>query len=531
MWLQFILENAHFAINLLTALVFFAVSWLYFDAWLGRKSFKEVFKVLGFLLISISYLTHAVFVEASLLEASILTQNLNFYLVTAFRICGYILVITSLAVDPLQPEPKVEGLGSQTLAISPGVLSFATIARFLYPILAFTTSFFYFRRVKVGLEAHLAPVGLAFLAFGVSELISLRTIFVGTENIDLYNLVAPFGPLWIGEHLVLLAATFILGRWVFGYLLKRLLSQLFMIINVTILVIFLLTTVSFTSLLLKKLQEQTLSRLETDVKVLSFALESKKAETVSDAQVLAVNSQVVKDVSEKNRPELGSIVEEFLLSKNQSFLVVVDHDGRVLARGEDKYRIGDSFSDDPLVKRALLGSSDSSVVVKEGVLAPEVNIRAAVPIKNGEDIIGVVETGVIVDNAFVDGVKAATNLEASVYGNNQLSATTFLAADGRSRANGIKEENSEVTSRVLNQGESFRGAVNILNTPYFAAYMPLFDVDNNPVGMLFVGSEQVGVLATAAQSIQLTFIIAAVLLVLSVVPAFLISRYLANQIH
>ena len=51
--LQFFGQNIHFAINLFAALVFFAVFWLYFDAWTNKHDVKVLAKWLGFLLVAI----------------------------------------------------------------------------------------------------------------------------------------------------------------------------------------------------------------------------------------------------------------------------------------------------------------------------------------------------------------------------------------------------------------------------------------------------------------------------------------------
>jgi hypothetical protein len=372
---------------------------------------------------------------------------------------------------------------------------------------------------------------LGFFILSFSELLSLSVLFRNTTNVDLYNLVAPFGLIWIAATITTFIAVFVMRGWVFSYLLKRLQSQLFMIFTTTIVVIFMLTTVSFTFLLLKNLETETLSRLETDVKVLSFAIDSKKAESLSDSQVLAQNPEIMSLVEEKTRPKLNDLAQSYLLTKKQSFLIITSETGQVLARGEDRERVGDSLSDDPLIKRALLGQSASSVITKDGVLAPQISISSATPIIKDGAVLGTVMTGITIDNAFVDGVKNATGLEASLYANNILSATTLLAPDGKARAVGIREENKSIKNNVLIKGQSYVGGINILNVPYFAAYLPLKDVDNIPVGMLSAGKLQIGVLAAAGRSIELTFIVAVVLLIFSVFPALLIARYLAKQLE
>ncbi len=273
-----------------------------------------------------------------------------------------------------------------------------------------------------------------------------------------------------------------------------------------------------------------LSRLETDVKVLNYGLDSRKQQVLSDAVALAQREEFVSLVSQEDKVALATHVQKFLLSKSLSSLIVVDKDGQVLARGEDKERLGDSLSSDVLVRRGLADQEVVSVVVKDGALAPEVLVRAVVPIIFEGNNIGAVITGLKIDNTFVDGIKAATGLEAAVYGHEVLAATTQVSADGKSRWVGTKEQATVVRSTVLEKGESFSGALNILNTPYFVSYIPLKDIDNVVVGMLFVGRPQVTVLAAASRSIEITFILTAGLVVIAIIPAYLISRFIANQL-
>lgn len=532
MWYQFLLENLHFAINLFSSLVMFATAWLYLDTWIARKTIREGLKVLGFLLISASLIIHSIFIETTVLEVSLLGQGISNLLFIFTRIFGFFLILLSLLMDPIQDKPKVAGLARQVLIIVPlGSLSLIPSLSLLFPVLSSLIGFLYLRKATLGFENHLKPVSLAFFILAFSELTHLVFLLKDTDSVNLYNIVASFGPAWLAEHLILLLSMIVLGKWVFGYLLKRIQTQLFMIFTSSILMIFLLTTITFTGLLLKNLQNESISRLETDVRVLSLALDSKKEQTLSDAKVVAENPQVKDALEQKTKGVLSSLIPTLLLTQNISSLVVVNENGQVLARGEDKDRVGDSLSEDPLIKRAVLGESVSSVITKDGVLAPQVYVRSVTPIKSNEKIVGAVASGVIIDNAFVDGVKGATGLEASVYGDNQLSATTILGPDNKSRIVGIKEENSNLKSLVLGKGESFAGSLNILNKPYFVSFLPLKDADNVAIGMLFVGKEQVGVLQAAGHSIELTFILTAVLLVLSILPAYLISRYISYQVH
>src|SRR5688572_18347101 len=106
MWIHFIFTNAHFAINLFAALVFFAVFWLYYDAWKGRKEAKELVKIIGFFLLSFSFLLHAAHIETTVLNSSLLGREGSELAVGMLRILGYLFVIVSNLMDPLQPQPE-----------------------------------------------------------------------------------------------------------------------------------------------------------------------------------------------------------------------------------------------------------------------------------------------------------------------------------------------------------------------------------------------------------------------------------------
>lgn len=534
---QFILTNTHFIISLFAALVTFAIGWLYFDAWLSNKNIKTSANFLGFLLLSASFIAQAILIEQELLASSLLGANTIILIKNYLRIAGYFTLIIGQLINPLQPLPdyrttpikkKKETVAAAILLPS---LPLSLFLPFSLPILAATTGFLYLRRATTGLEHHLKPIGLGFFIISLSDLANTATLFRNTNNIYLAKLVASFGIIWIIEHLILLAATFVLGKWAWGYLLKRFETQLFMIFTTTTLILFLITSLIYSFSSLDNLRIDTLKSLETDVKVLEYTIQSKQAEILSDSKVIAENPEVIAAILDSDRAKLADLTVTTLLAKNQASLVIVSDTGAVIMRAEDPERSGESISGDPLIKQSLLGDSVSSIVTKDGVIAPIVTLRATSPIKSNGEIIGAVMIGVDIDNAYVDGVKNATGLDASIYADNIRSATTFVSPDGKSRWIGIKEETEAVKQQVLIDSKPFTGSVNVLNIPYFAAYAPLNNSNNVPVGMLFVGRPQVSILQSASRSIELTFITTAILLVLSIFPSYFISKYIVGQIR
>ncbi|HEX7259986.1 MAG TPA: cache domain-containing protein [Candidatus Saccharimonadia bacterium] len=536
--LQFFGQNFHFAVNLCAALVFFAVCWLYLDAWSNRRGWKEFYKWAGFALLAVASLVHAAEIEQSALGQSILgdaSDNVGVIL----KIAGYIMIIVGLAMDPLQPVPKNKGLGLSTekektppnTKPAPALLVFPVASKVLLAVGSLGIAFLYFRRATTGLERHLRPVAIAFLLIGVADLLHLLSFWRMSDNPLIFNAVAAFGWVWFLEHTIFLIGVVILGYWVWNYLTKRFQSQLFMIFTSAVAIIFLITTVSFTYLILGSIQKQTLANLTTASNVLKYALQSKQAETQAYTETLSQNPAIIAAVQSGDHNQLVQQTATFLAVKNQSNLLITSDRGKVLLRADDPSRWGDSYSADPLVRRALIGRVNSSIQSKEGVVAPQLYIKTASPIRNSaNEIIGVAIVGLLIDNGFVDGIKSSTGLDSSVYSGNVRAATTLLAADRKSRLIGVKEVNQDVQARVLKEGKSYAGVTTLSNRPFLAVYAPLKDIDNVTLGMLQVSQPQDSILQAAGRSIELTFLFAVVLMIVATVPAYVISNYLTEQL-
>ena len=88
----------------------------------------------------------------------------------------------------------------------------------------------------------------------------------------------------------------------------------------------------------------------------------------------------------------------------------------------------------------------------------------------------------------------------------------------------------KISDKVLSKQKEYTGPVNLLNRPYFGSYLPLKDIDNNSLGMIFVGRDQAAILANVGRSMELTFLLTIVLLVLSFYPSYYIARFITSQI-
>src|SRR5258708_30973184 len=112
--LQFIAQNIHFANSLFAALVFFAVFWLYFDAWAAqsRKSLREMLKWSGFLFVAVSFVVYGTLIEQSTLGKSIFGDT-SAVVSNVLSLIGYFIIIIGQLADPLQAKPVTHGLGEE----------------------------------------------------------------------------------------------------------------------------------------------------------------------------------------------------------------------------------------------------------------------------------------------------------------------------------------------------------------------------------------------------------------------------------
>jgi hypothetical protein len=547
---QFFDQDIHFAICLFAALVFFAVFWLYFDAWTTSHKNKELVKCGGFLLLALSFLLAGTIVEQSVLGKSLL-GSVSSTITLILSGVGYVLIIIGRVVDPVQKKPKLTGLDAaefsdnspkkDTSTPAPeantkkvaavGLSGLANTSHLILPVGALTIAVLYWRRATAGLERHLKPIAYAFLFLTGYEVLSLASLWNNSTNPNIAKLVVSYSPLWVTTQVLLFISSAILGWWVWRYLTKRFFTQLFMVFTMLTLGIFLITTISFTFLLVNKVQNESISNLQTANNVLGYAINAKKAETLADANVIAENPNIVNAVLIKSNSTLANLTSTFLSKYNVSSLIITTADAQVLLRGQDPADYGDSLSSNALVRRALIGQSSSSINTQNGVLAPVIYINSITPIMGSNNqVIGTVTVGLTIDSAFVDGIKQATGLESAVYAGNVVSATTFVASDGITRMTGVSETNSSILNAVLKNGQDFAGTANILNRQFLTVFSPLKDVNNNVIGMLFIGVPQTSILQTAGHAVELTFLVTAVLLILTTFPAYIISKRIAKQL-
>lgn len=515
MILQLLLFNiGHFVSQVFGAFVFFSCGWLYLDSSnINKKIWTPKVRAIGFFLLALMQLARATLIDVSWLET----------IVYCSRLVGFYLILISLIFDPIIKRPK-SLKGFIALALPTLVMSFLS-----FGLCLIITVVYRLKTIK-GLEKQLNLAFFGFLFLTMSEFMMIINKF-STTNVFWSNILIEYGPVWILQHVLELTGMIILAIWIWGYINFRHQIQLFITSLFWVLIIFVTTTLFFCFVLLNNLEKNVLSTLQTDAKVLQYLVERLKKETLSNVRELVNRDSFTQAFLENDRDKLYEISTQFMLSQSFDSVIVATKSGEVLMRTDDKEKFGDNILNESIEKNVLEGGQLTLITTDESMNFPVVKINASVPIYQKDKITGFTIISLPIDNVFVDEIKNITGLDTTIFGGDKRVATTFLGTDGITRSIGTKETDKKIIKTVLNDGQIYSGKNNVLNIPYYSVYLPLKNYDGKVVGMVYVGKEQTTLFETARKSVNITFIGSTILILISIFPTYLLSKFIRNQME
>jgi len=282
-------------------------------------------------------------------------------------------------------------------------------------------------------------------------------------------------------------------------------------------------------LLWHRLSQEAENRVSQDLNAArefySFRLKSMEA----SLSYTAVGERFAEAVATKDVAYLAPRLDAVRRNAQFDVLWVTDATGGVIHRAHMSDHAGDSLADDRLVTLVLEGKGAVSgtilipieVLQKEGSsLADRARIRivptpkaipselselhsgmmlcAASPVYDSEGTLaGVLRAGILVNQnyALVDQVQN-TVFRDERYRGKLLGTATIFQDDVRVSTNVRREDgnravgtriSAEVYDHVLRRGKTWVGSAWVVNDWYISAYEPIYDIDHEPVGMLYVG--------------------------------------------
>lgn len=513
----FILNNLHFTVEVLGVLVFFLVSWLAFDAWRIRSDFLTASRGVGFMFMAGGALVHAVSLEGDLM----------LYTGGVLYIFGLLFVVLNMIMEAPVARPEFKA-GVLLPAFSGVVLGFGSLHLLGHAAVAFLA----FRQYKKEFKKMLVPFWLGFMGLTLSSAVSFYA------KTDLFNAY------WILEHLFKLLGFAGISVWVWQYLRTRIKEELLIIFVGFSLFMAVIISLTFSSILINRIENSVMLNLRTDVKVLDYAMRNLGMRSTAEAE-LATRYSGLADMIIKNKfEELTSFSQDFKRGRNLDILSVVNSEGDILVREGNVILSKENIFYDSSFKSALEGRVAFSVGKGGGepfnsVQGRDFSIRAYAPVfgvpapkrvSGTPPVVGVVIAGFNLDNAFVDDVKKITGLDSSIFEKDMRTATTLFSPDGRRRLIGMQETDKTVLEKVFKEGSSVAGRTVINSRPAIAAFLPIKNAGGETVGMIASSRYEQEVFKTAESTNHITLLITVIIMVILTLPIYFITKRLGEEV-
>jgi len=500
MSLFFVLNNLHFALEILGALAFLMVAWLAIDAFRIRKDFLTASRWVGFLALAIWQAIHALGLELGAWT----------YAGFLFYIFGLLMVLLNLLLERPAPRPEFKAV-----LILPAIALTAfytnALAALLYSAVAVLAYLQYKKEFKKMLKPFWA--GFAFLGLG-----ALFALFYDQESLGIF---------WTLGHILEVVGFAMLAGWVWQYLQLRIREEMILIFISSAFFISIVVTLAFSVILVGQMENTAKTNLLSNARVLDFAISRLREESLAKTKFLASAKNFGEFLVKNDFAKLEAVAGEEMKRENLGFLLILNKSGEVVLRAHALTQKEDNLADEKAAAAALSGKA---VVTVEPSSAEKFSVRAGAPLIYKEKIVGALIAGYHLDNALADNIKRITGLELSIYEGDLRVATTEFSRDGRTRSVGIRETNQKIKEIVLRNGEDIVVRTEILSRPYLASYLPLRDTDGKIVGMLSAAQPQQEILSLANATNRLTLVTVAILMLILAWPVYLLTKRLSGEV-
>ena len=233
------------------------------------------------------------------------------------------------------------------------------------------------------------------------------------------------------------------------------------------------------------LTDRATTDLRQSLNGVSGYLDNQRSDLLGLARLVAADPVVDRAVRSDDRQALIVHLTPFYADLNADVMDVIDARGRVVVRMEDTLAAGDLVSGRPSVRKALAGGE---VVVPESDLphreaAGGYALRATVPIRSGDRVIGAVVVGRQLDSIFAARIGHALDANVNLIAGNQRTGTTLTDSHGLP-ATGLPEPPS-VLARITT-GETSIATVQENGGSALSGLVPLAGADGRWIGAVEV---------------------------------------------
>lgn len=261
-------------------------------------------------------------------------------------------------------------------------------------------------------------------------------------------------------------------------------------------------------------------KIDQAINVSEFFLESTKKEVLLIAKNYAENWELISALKNQNRELLSTKIKSIysMLNKENGITVFEfgDSRGNVFLRGHNLSKFGDDKSDNKSIKMALQGEEVTGFEFGKSGLA----VRAFVPIREGNNILGTLQVGVNLTDKFLGNINKLILGGMAFYEEDRLIQTSNLE---ERKQIGEVLENPSIYKKV-SQGQN----VQLFNKEgNIELYSPLYNPTGDEVqGIIRITEE----LNMQKEALTFTIFIVSITIVCVAIISFLISRGIVNPI-
>jgi signal transduction histidine kinase len=298
-------------------------------------------------------------------------------------------------------------------------------------------------------------------------------------------------------------------------------------------VVLLCTTVCVTGayfFLRSALTDRATTEMRNTLNGVSGYVKDQQTDLLGAGRLVAFDPAVIAASKQRNHQALVVHLTPLYAELNVDLMDVTDAHGRVLVRMEDTIRSGDLIASLPSVRRALIGGTvlgperDSS----DPAGAAGFSLRATLPIRSGNRIVGVVSVGRLLDNIFAGRLSQALSANVNLITGNLRAGTTLTDSHGLP-ITGVPVP-AAVLGRIA-QGRSSIVQENQGGQTVLSGLVPLQNADGRWIGAVEVVRALDPVLDVVRHLTYLLVALGAVVVILGMVLALVVSRRVTSRLR
>ncbi|MCA1064747.1 methyl-accepting chemotaxis protein (plasmid) [Rossellomorea sp. AcN35-11] len=223
---------------------------------------------------------------------------------------------------------------------------------------------------------------------------------------------------------------------------------------------------------------QMSDNINTAMKTSTVYFSNEIERSLIEAKRYAEHKEFLSSFMEKDRDSLDTSIKPVFTLLNETAGInkfeIGDADGIVFTRGHEPGEYGDDKSDNPAIIAALKGEEVSGFAAGTSGLA----VRAFVPIKDGKEVIGTMQTGLEISSEALSEIAEMADSEISIYSEESL---VISSDEDMSKHIGKPYISEDIYKKVFS-GKTHEQENNASNTIHY--YTPLMDPTGGEVAAI-----------------------------------------------